>query len=154
MDKGSEFFFLRDKPALALLAVGEIDPAYAHKVARRIDSTFSHTSKVLSRLEDLGLIRARPEGRTRYLELTDRGRQVAVAISNLIDLVEGASRPWKKMVRLGAVVENTGVGSGTTLAFRVGPLRRDLAKLKGISDDEICLAADKLDKQIQDMIGG
>jgi DNA-binding MarR family transcriptional regulator len=152
MDKGSGFFFLRDKPALALIAVGDLDPAYAQKVARRIDSTFSHTSKILSRLEDLGLIRARPEGRTRYLELTDRGRQVAIAISNLIDLVEAPSRPWKKMERLCVVVENVGGVSGTTLAFRVGPFRRDLAKLKGISDEDLCLAAEKLDKQIQDMI--
>ena len=38
-----ERLFLREKPVLAILAVGEIEHAYAALVAKRIDSTFPHT---------------------------------------------------------------------------------------------------------------
>ena len=79
--------FLKEKPSGALLALNEMEPAYAALIAKRIDSTFPHTSSILSELEEHGLISSRPEGRIRYLELTDRGKQVARALKELSDLL-------------------------------------------------------------------
>ena len=43
-----DWLFLKEKPTLALLAVGELDPAYAALVSKKIDSTFPYTSSILS----------------------------------------------------------------------------------------------------------
>jgi DNA-binding MarR family transcriptional regulator len=57
-------------------------------IAKHIDSTFPHTSSILSELEAQGLVKSRPEGRIRYLELTDRGRRIARALQELSDLLK------------------------------------------------------------------
>jgi len=48
--------FLREKPSLAVLALSEMEPAYAAQIAKHIDSTFPHTSSILGELEEQGLI--------------------------------------------------------------------------------------------------
>ena len=152
MDKGCEFFFLREKPSLALLAIEELDPAYAHKVARRIDSTFSHTSKILSQLEELGLISARFEGRIKYLYLTDRGHQVADAISNLVELLAAKDLSWKKVERIRGVISG-GSEAGCT-AFRIGPLRREIELFRRSGNESLQQAADEMDRKILETLRG
>jgi hypothetical protein len=48
--------FLREKPVLTLLAIGEMESesAYAAMIAKHIDSTFPHTSSILSELDRRG----------------------------------------------------------------------------------------------------
>jgi DNA-binding MarR family transcriptional regulator len=135
-----ERLLVREKPALALLAVEEMEPAYAALVAKRIDSTYPHTSSILSQLEDFGLLRARPEGRVRFLQLTDRGKEVANALRELYRLLQEPKEEWKSLERLRSVVA---LNSGRP--FCLGPLRRDLAKLSSGGDEEIRLAARELD---------
>jgi len=135
-----ERLIIREKPALALLAVEEMEPAYAALVAKRIDSTYPHTSSILSQLEDFGLLRARPEGRVRYLQLTDRGKEVANALRDLYRLLQEPKEQWKSLERLRSIV-----ASNSGQPFCLGPLRRDLAKLRSGGDEEIRLAARELD---------
>ncbi|MDM7912041.1 MAG: hypothetical protein QUS09_03000 [Methanotrichaceae archaeon] len=145
MNEGLERIFLREKPTQALLAVGEMNPAYAAKVAKRIDSTFPHTSGILSLLEEHGLIRSRPEGRVRYLELTERGKKIATALKGLGDLLREPDAKWMLLEKLKQVVASE---RGGAAALRLGPLRRDLAKLKEAGDEELARAADELDAAI------
>jgi DNA-binding MarR family transcriptional regulator len=140
-----DWFFLREKPTLALLAVEELDPAYAALVSKRIDSTFPYTSGILSRLEEQGLIRARPEGRIRYLELTSRGRKVTTCLKSLIDALSAPGVHQRKADRLRELIVLEKNGSEMVL----GPLRRDVAKLKGLGDEELMRTADELDQMIQ-----
>jgi DNA-binding MarR family transcriptional regulator len=137
--------FLREKPVLAILAVGEMEPAYAALVAKRIDSTFPHTSSILSELEAQGLIKSRPEGRIRYLELTDRGEKVAKALAELSDLLQKPDAEMQKLERLRQMASST---EGPNIAFRLGPLRRDLSKLNSQGDDEFRRAVQDLDASI------
>lgn len=137
--------FLREKPVLALLAVGEMQSAYAAMIAKRIDSTFPHTSSILSELEAQGLVKSRPAGRIRYLELTDRGKRIATALRELSDLLH---RPDAMMERLERLRKTALQKEGPGAAFRLGPLRRDLAKLKGLGDDTLRKAAEELDNEI------
>lgn len=141
-----ERVFLREKPTQALLAVGEMSPAYAAIVAKRIDSTFPHTSSILSLLEEHGLIKARPEGRVRYLELTERGKKTARALKDLRDLLQEPDSKWKIMARLKQVVafETENVSSNES-SLRLGPLRRDLARMKEVGDEELAREAGELD---------
>ncbi len=151
MTETLERLFLREKPAQALLAVGEIEPAYAALVAKRIDSTFPHTSGILSQLEGQGLIRSRAEGRVRYLELTDRGKKIAQALRSLCDLLQKPDEQWARLERMRQTAAQTASASGQSTsasALRVGPLRRDLARLKSQGDEELRRAAEELDGQI------
>jgi DNA-binding MarR family transcriptional regulator len=148
MSEGLERIFLREKPTQALLAVGDMNPAYAAVVAKRIDSTFPHTSSILSQLEKHGLIRSRPEGRVRYLELTERGKQIASALRDLRDLLKEPDAKWTVLERLRQIIASDESSASAAAALRLGPLRRDLARLKGMGDEELAMAAVELDKRI------
>lgn len=150
------FFFLREKPAIALLAIRDLDPAYASKVAKKIDSTVPHTLKILAEMEAQGLISSKPEGRIRRLDLTDRGEKAARALSNLIDaLGQGSRGPlWIKLARLEEIVEGAKGLPGAEAELRLGPLRRDLSQLKDAEDEELRRAAEALDEAVLMAIGG
>lgn len=142
MNEGLDRIFLREKPTLALMAVGEMNPAYAALVAKRIDSTFPHTSSILGQMEEHGLIKSRPEGRVRYLELTERGKKVAHALKDLSDLLREPDVQWKLIERLKQIAA---VADGSASALKLGPLRRDVAKLKASDNRELARAAEDLD---------
>ncbi len=151
MNEGLERIFLREKPTQALLAVGDMNPAYAAVVAKRIDSTFPHTSGILSQLEEHGLIKSRPDGRVRYLELTERGKKIALALRNLRDLLREPDAKWMMLERLKQIIasaESNASAASVAPVLQLGPLRRDLARLNGIGDEELALAAGELDKKI------
>jgi DNA-binding MarR family transcriptional regulator len=146
-----ERLLLREKPAHALLAVREMDRPYAAMVAKQIDSTFPHTSSILSQLEKHGLIRSRPEGRIRYLELTEQGRKVSHALKGLMDLLGEPGRQWMRLDMLGRIINSD---DDPNAAFRLGPLRRELMKLKSSDDQGVAKAAEELDNLIQAKIRG
>ncbi len=134
--------FLREKPVLAILAVSELNPAYAAVIAKKIDSTFPHTSAILSELERHGLIQSRLDGRIRYIELTDRGKAVARALQDLSNILQRPDALYQRLERLREMAAPLD-GSGS--ALMLGPLRRDVAKLKGQGDAELERAAQDLD---------
>ena len=140
---------------LALLAVGEVEPesTYAAMIAKHIDSTFPHTSSILSELEAQGLVKSRPEGRIRYLELTDRGRRIARALQELSDLLQKSDAMMQRLERLQKTA-SLADGPGPNTAFRLGPMRRDLAKLKGMGDATLRMAAEELDDKIAAIVRG
>jgi predicted transcriptional regulator len=146
MDETLFRFFLREKPTLALLAVEEMEPAYAALITKRINSTFPHTSSIISELEEHGFIKSRPEGRIRYLELTDRGRKIAKAVRELKEMLQKPDLQWNRLERMGEM-QRKAIETGKS-PLNLGPLRRDLAKLKGQGDDELRRAAEDLDRLI------
>jgi len=159
MSEPLERLFLRGKPVSALLAVGEMQPTYAAQVAKRIDSTFPHTCNILSELEAQGLLTARPEGRINYLELTDRGKKVAQALSQLLGELHSPDGSRRKLMRLEQIVRDVrrrmdepgGRDSGIALqraSRQIGPLRRDLARLMSLGDGPLIRDAKEVDESI------
>lgn len=142
---------LKDKPALALLALQELKPAYAAAVSKRIDSTFPHTLRILSQMEEAGLLRSRPEGRVRLLELTDYGRAVASAVKRLVDLLEQSSLSWSRIHRIEGIVSDA--MNADCNPFCLGPLRRDLFILKQDGNPLVRDNAEKLDARIVMYLG-
>ena len=69
----SERFLIQEKTLLALLFIHHKEVTYISEVSANIDSTFSHTNKIIKRLDELGYISSVFEGRTRFLQLTPRG---------------------------------------------------------------------------------
>lgn len=130
--------FLREKPFLALIAVGEIENAYAALVAKRIDSTVPHTCSILGQMEAQGLITSRPVGRVNYLGLTDRGRSLVLAMRGMLEILEEPDALRQRLERLRQMVSQE--DDTKTASFRLGPLRRDLARIidqgdRGLQDE-------------------
>ncbi|MDG6243239.1 MAG: MarR family transcriptional regulator [Methanolobus sp.] len=87
----TEQLFLQEKPTLALLAIWSLQKTYASVITKEINSTFAHTTKILTKMEDNGLVQFTVEGRVKYVELTDHGHRVVDALKNLIMAIEGES---------------------------------------------------------------
>jgi predicted transcriptional regulator len=70
--------FLRVKPSKTLILLRDRSKAwYVSKLAKEVDTTYPHMVKLISRMESLGVVRTRKEGRTRYVELTEKGEELA-----------------------------------------------------------------------------
>ncbi|AFV25293.1 MarR family transcriptional regulator [Methanolobus psychrophilus R15] len=85
----AEQLFLQEKPVLALLAIWSFQKTYASVITKEINSTFAHTTKILSKMEEHDLVRFSVEGRVKYVELTEHGYKVVDALKNLIIALEG-----------------------------------------------------------------
>ncbi|MEL4304921.1 MarR family transcriptional regulator [Methanococcoides sp. LMO-2] len=79
-----EYLFLQEKPTLALLAIWFYGRTYASVITKEINSTFAHTTKILSRMEEDGLVVFSVEGRIKYVELTEKGFNVVSLLKELI----------------------------------------------------------------------
>lgn len=85
----AEQLFLQEKPTLALLAIWSLQKTYASVITKEINSTFAHTTKILSKMEEHGLLQFTVEGRVKYVELTEHGYNVVDALKDLIMAIEG-----------------------------------------------------------------
>lgn len=78
-------FFLNEKPVLALVTIRrEREEIYCSVISRKIDTTYAHTVKIVSRLEEEGLVESEKKGRKKILELTPKGQEYA---DKFIDLM-------------------------------------------------------------------
>jgi len=86
-DENAEKLFLQEKPTLALLFIGLMGKTYASVISKEIDSTFAHTTRILAKMEQCGLIRFTFEGRIKFVELTEYGREVDSALQDFRDVI-------------------------------------------------------------------
>lgn len=87
----AEQLFLQEKPTLALLAISSFKKTYASVITKEISSTFAHTTKILSKMEEHGLVEFTIEGRVKYVELTEHGLKVVDVMKNLMIAFGGES---------------------------------------------------------------
>lgn len=81
--------FLNEKPVMTLVVIRRNrDDVYCSVVSKRIDTTYAHTVKIISKLEDKGLINSEKKGRKKFLKLTDKGEEYADLFIDLLDLIE------------------------------------------------------------------
>ena len=90
-EKYAEQLFLQEKPTLALLVISSFKKTYASVITKEINSTFAHTTKILSKMEEHGLVKFTLEGRVKYVELTEHGMKTVDSMKNLIDEFIGES---------------------------------------------------------------
>ena len=150
--QGLRRLFLREKPALALIAIEEMENAYAAQVARRIDSTVPHTCSILAEMQAEGLISSRPVGRVNYLNVTDRGRNLALALRQLMKILEKPDAMRQRLERLRKMASQE--GQEETTCLRLGPLRRDLARIIEQGDGALQDEARELDGMISSLVNG
>lgn len=85
--------FMNEKPVMALVAIRRQKEAYGTQISKSIDTTYSHTVKILARLEEEGLIRTEKEGRKKIIQLTDEGKKYSEAFIDLLEIFEENSDP-------------------------------------------------------------
>lgn len=90
-DDDAEKLFLQEKPTLALLFIGSMEKTYASVISKEIDSTFAHTTRILTKMEQCGLIRFTFEGRIKFVELTGYGREVESALKEFRNTIREAA---------------------------------------------------------------
>ncbi|MDQ1274667.1 MAG: hypothetical protein QG610_239 [Euryarchaeota archaeon] len=111
-EEDAEKLFLQEKPTRALLFIGSTGKTYASVISKEIDSTFAHTTRILSKMEQSGLIRFTFEGRIKFVELTEYGKEVETALKDFRNIIaeesplkeenmtaeekEGVEKDWKE----------------------------------------------------------
>jgi predicted transcriptional regulator len=79
-------FFLKEKPVMALVTIRRSrDEIYCSMISKKIDTTYAHTVKVISRMEDGGLVESKKKGRKKILELTPKGKEFSDHFLNLLE---------------------------------------------------------------------
>lgn len=79
-------FYLKEKPVMALVTIRRArDEIYCSMISKKIDTTYAHTVKTISRMEEDGFVRSKKNGRKKLLELTPKGRKFS---DQFLDLIE------------------------------------------------------------------
>ncbi|MCL2550472.1 MAG: hypothetical protein FWE78_06090 [Methanimicrococcus sp.] len=81
-----EKFLFQEKTSSALVFIYRKEVTYISEVASNIDSTFSHTNKIIKKLSEIGLLSSVFEGRSRFLQLTPRGYYFAKNLSEAVEI--------------------------------------------------------------------
>lgn len=83
-----EELFINEKPVKALITLRRNREMYCSKISREVDTTYAHTVRILSRLEEESLIETRKEGRKKFIKLTSEGEKYAEKFQQLLELSE------------------------------------------------------------------
>jgi len=92
MDNDAFNLILQQKPARVLLAVSREGGTYASVISREIESTFSHTTNILGKLEEQGIVMFETDGsdnRVKRVELTQKGEATAALVKELSAVLDG-----------------------------------------------------------------
>ncbi|MFC2163035.1 hypothetical protein ACFLRF_05080 [Candidatus Altiarchaeota archaeon] len=79
---------LHEKPAGILLSLKDSEGMYASILSKENDCTYTHTLKILSLLEEYGIVEFRKEGRIKFVALTSNGVDVAHELEGLVRHLE------------------------------------------------------------------
>jgi len=77
INSGLEDLFLRKKPARLLLSIKKQEKPYASLLAKKIDCTYAHTTKLLDKMKTFELVDFKKDGRKKFVTLTNRGQDLA-----------------------------------------------------------------------------
>jgi len=83
--------FLQKKPSMIFLAISRVEKPYVSVLMKEADTTFAHTTNILSDMEAFGLVEFVSEGRVKYVKLTRRGKELAKALKTLDGILGGES---------------------------------------------------------------
>jgi DNA-binding MarR family transcriptional regulator len=99
MDNDAFGLILQQKPARVLLAVSREGGTYASVISREIESTFSHTTNILGKLEEQGIVMFEQDGsdnRVKRVELTQKGEDTAALVEELSAVLDGKKTGRKR----------------------------------------------------------
>lgn len=88
--------FFQEKGKLALLALSRAKKPYVLGVAREINCTYAHTFNLLREMQGQGILRSKKDGRTKYLALTPKGKQLAALLHRFVSVLGSNGRKKSK----------------------------------------------------------
>ncbi|MFB6144243.1 MAG: hypothetical protein ABEJ98_02930 [Candidatus Nanohaloarchaea archaeon] len=89
MEDDIEQFFLHKKPVDLIVKLNNKSRnCYASALSSDIDATYSHTVKILQRMEEFGLVEFEKQGRKKTIELTQKGREIARLLHKLTNRLD------------------------------------------------------------------
>lgn len=112
-DDDAEKLFLQEKPTLALLFIGSMEKTYASVISKEIDSTFAHTTRILTKMEQCGLIRFTFEGRIKFVELTEYGGEVETALNEFRNIIRESAPQGEETGTSGEEAARGSTGGGS-----------------------------------------
>ena len=85
MGEDVESFFVNVKPVRILVNINSgFTENYATALATEVDATYSHTVRILQKLEEFGLVTSEKQGRKKIFQLTEDGKELAEECGNLL----------------------------------------------------------------------
>jgi DNA-binding MarR family transcriptional regulator len=79
-------FFLKEKPVMALVTIRRSrDEIYCSMISKKIDTTYAHTVKIVSKMEDGDLVESNKKGRKKILQLTPKGKEYSDQFLDILD---------------------------------------------------------------------
>lgn len=82
--------FLKEKPVRALITIANKDNICSSDVSKCINTTYSHTVKIVKQLQEKGLVKkTEQKGRKKFLKTTEQGEKYKENFENVLDLDEG-----------------------------------------------------------------
>lgn len=90
MEKDLKEFLFNTKPVDLIISLRRQNTGnYASSLSRQIDSTYSHTVKMLHKMEDkFNLVKSEKKGRKKIFTLTPHGEKVSEKLDDLVETVE------------------------------------------------------------------
>lgn len=86
-------FFVNVKSAKILVSLSNPSTDnYASEISSNVDCTYSHTVRILQKLEEKGLVDSKKKGRKKMVELTSDGREIAQNLGDLMHSLQEAER--------------------------------------------------------------
>lgn len=82
--------YVTEKKVLALTGILKQGETFGTELSREIKTTYAHTVKLITDLEENGLIRTEVHGRKKIIELTDPGQEIAESLVQLINTFKTA----------------------------------------------------------------
>ena len=83
-----ESFFINEKPVKILVNINnEFTDNYASELSSEVDATYSHTVRILHKLEDYNLVESKKDGRKKVVELTNEGEEIAKQCGGLLSVL-------------------------------------------------------------------
>lgn len=84
-----ESFFLNVKPVKILITLNNPGTEkYASAISKKTDCTYSHTVRIIQKMEEADLVESSMKGRKKEIELTEEGLELAKALSEALRLME------------------------------------------------------------------
>ncbi|MBM3309446.1 MAG: winged helix DNA-binding protein [Candidatus Altiarchaeales archaeon] len=98
LDKGITGLVLHEKPAGVLLSLKGSKGKYASVLAKETNCTYTHILKVLNQLQEFGVVSFKKQGRTKIVELTEKGMDIAHELEGLVRQLERVYEEKKEVL--------------------------------------------------------
>ncbi len=131
---------MQNKPCSILLAIPRSEKPYVSTLMKEADTTFAHTTNILSDMEAYGLVEFVSEGRMKYVKLTRRGRDILKSLQSL-DGALGGGDLLKDLKRLEVRV------NGIETRLKAGELSEKIARRTVKALEEITVRSGTIERE-------